>query len=639
MINKFLWVMLVFLVTVSSVYALEEGVSVPLVADQEAGQYYNTFSRLEEGVTIPIVADRSTENGDQGVLLNAQVIVTNGTGHVFVDTNPYTQVDLQGSARLAAMVASDVSGIDQGAYDFYYIIDISSPIIGGPSAGGALTVATIAAINKWVLKSDVVMTGMINPDESIGPVGGIPFKLEAAAAKNATLFLIPEGQSTVTVRKTVSRARGAFIISEEKKEVVDVVELGRKLNVEVKEVSTIQDAVLAFTGYEIIIPTYKGTVLTPKYLNLLEPLASNLKKEASSMYEETASAVPESKFMEEAKDILKKADMMYNDKKYYAATSSYFNAMISMRFAQWSNGYSKAVDKEQYLTELVDKVEKQIQLSEADLENFKSYGVSDVGAVGAAESRITAARAKLDAARKLNDIDEKISSLAFANERARTAQWWLTLATPEKKVVPQDILKDRAGWYLSQAQSISTYTLALLSESGDTGVIGGAEEDIRNAQKEMQRGYYSGAIFDSLQATMKSSTIIGFFGQVDSSKKIEQSSNAAKTAINEARMAGIEPTLAVSAYEYAETVTNPYDKIAQYSYAKMVAKTLVLLNSRAVPTSDTPAKPAITDFISQPQTPTPAATSKKLQTKIQVPAFEAITALAVILIVRRLNKN
>lgn len=118
----------------------------------------NPVHALEDGVTIPLVADRSTENGDEGVLLSAQVIVTNGTGHVFVDTNPYTQVDLQGSARLAAMVASDVLGIDQKAYDFYYIIDISSPIIGGPSAGGALTVATIAAIKNWTLKPDVVMT-------------------------------------------------------------------------------------------------------------------------------------------------------------------------------------------------------------------------------------------------------------------------------------------------------------------------------------------------------------------------------------------------------------------------------------------------------------------------------------------------
>src|SRR4030066_273695 len=190
-----------------------------------------TAHALEDGVIVPLVADSSTTDGEQGILLFARVIATNGTGHVFVDTSPYTQVDLQGSARLAAMVASDVLGIDERAYDFYYIIDITSPIIGGPSAGGALTVATIAAINNWTLKPGVVMTGTINPDESIGPVGGIPFKLEAAAAKNTTLFLIPEGQSNVTVINTSTRSRGALIITGEKEEMVDVVALGKKLNV------------------------------------------------------------------------------------------------------------------------------------------------------------------------------------------------------------------------------------------------------------------------------------------------------------------------------------------------------------------------------------------------------------------------
>ena len=75
----------------------------------------NSVYALEEGVSVPLVADRSTGDGEEGVLLGAEVIVTNGTGHVFVDTNPYTQVDLQGSARLAAMVASDVLGIDEKA--------------------------------------------------------------------------------------------------------------------------------------------------------------------------------------------------------------------------------------------------------------------------------------------------------------------------------------------------------------------------------------------------------------------------------------------------------------------------------------------------------------------------------------------
>jgi hypothetical protein len=54
----------------------------------------NNVHALENGVTNPLVADRILDNGEEGILLSARDIVTNGTGHVFVDTNPYTKVDL-----------------------------------------------------------------------------------------------------------------------------------------------------------------------------------------------------------------------------------------------------------------------------------------------------------------------------------------------------------------------------------------------------------------------------------------------------------------------------------------------------------------------------------------------------------------
>jgi uncharacterized protein len=581
-----------------------------------------TAHALEEGVTVPLVADSSTPDGEQGILLFARVIAANGTGHVFVDTSPYTQVDLQGSARLAAMVASDVLGIDQRAYDFYYIIDISSPIIGGPSAGAALTMATIAAINNWTLDPGVVMTGMINPDESIGPVGGIPYKLEAAAARNYTLFLVPEG--TVIISKNVE-------------ETIDVLKLGKDLNVTVKEVSTIQEVVKIFTGHELVKPAFNGTVLTSGYIDLLEPLATNLKKEASDMYKETEGLTSQSPYLAQAKDIISRADKMYDDQKYYAATSLYFNSMINIRTARWIYGYNSEADKEKYMTELIGRVENQINLSESELDMFKSGGVDDVGAVGAAESRITSSKIKLDEAMKLNNTDEKINALAFSHERARTARWWLTLSTPTGKVVPEDILKDRAGWYLSQAQSISTYMQELLSQSGvHPVIISGSSDDLIHAQKEMKREYYSGAIFDSLQGSVKSSTLIGFMGMLDAQKKVEQSAGDAKLAINEARLAGIEPTLAVSAYEYAETMQDPYEKINQYAYAKMVAKTLVVLNTHTVPSDKIPVKPTLTPYApgtTLPETtPTPAAAEK-------VPAVGAAAVLIVMLVLRRLCKK
>lgn len=569
---------------------------------------------LENGVSIPLVADMMTGNGEEGAMLNAQVIVTNGTGHVFVDTNPYTQVDLQGSARIAAMVASDVLGVDEKSYDFYYIIEVGSPIIGGPSAGGALTVATIAAMNNWKIKPGIAMTGMIDPDQTIGPVGGIPFKLEAAAAKNTTLFLVPRGQLIVNITNTTPQRRGPFITTQTNVETVNLNDLGKKLKVSVKEIDTIQDAVLEFTGYDINKPSINKTVFTSIYLNRLEPLAFRLRNESKTMYNNSSSL--DNDLIKNAANLQNKADGLISNKKYYAATSLYFESMINILTAQWGNEYDQNPDKEQYISNLTNIVETQIQSSEKDVDKYKSNGITDVEIIGAAESRIVDANNTLGNIKDPNNVNNVISSLAFAYERAKTAQWWLTLAAPSEKIIPEDVLIDRSGWYLGQAQSINTYVQALISESEGHSINNFADTTL--PQKEIDRGYYSGAIFDSLQAMARLSTAIELLGVEDPSIRINQSARAAEAAINEARSNNIEPTLAVSAYEYGEILTEPYDKISQYSYAKMVAKTTESLYSHTL--SGNQSKPTTT-----------VLTQK-------APAFGAIISLIIVLIIRKMRK-
>ncbi len=74
-------------------------------------------------------------------------------------------------------------------------------VVDGPSAGAAITIAIISAILNKTLRNDVFITGTINPDGSIGWVGGIPEKAIAAAKQNATRFLVPKGQKTVSILK------------------------------------------------------------------------------------------------------------------------------------------------------------------------------------------------------------------------------------------------------------------------------------------------------------------------------------------------------------------------------------------------------------------------------------------------------
>jgi len=116
--------------------------------------------------------------------------------------------------------------------------------IDGPSASGLMTAAFIAALLGQDIKPDVAFTGTINPDGSIGPVGGILYKLRAAIAKGKKTFLLPIGQREDTDLET--------------KDTVDLVNLGQNSGVTVKEVATLDDAYQILTGVKLP-QTYTGT--------------------------------------------------------------------------------------------------------------------------------------------------------------------------------------------------------------------------------------------------------------------------------------------------------------------------------------------------------------------------------------------
>ncbi len=130
-----------------------------------------------------------SENGTNGTLANLTVSVVSGSGRVFVNTMPLVDVDTQISARIAKEVACNILNTDCSHYDFYYNIDSGDILVSGPSAGASMAVCTMAALLGVDVNKSVVMTGLINPDGTIGPVGAVSEK--GSILKNY-LFLVPK---------------------------------------------------------------------------------------------------------------------------------------------------------------------------------------------------------------------------------------------------------------------------------------------------------------------------------------------------------------------------------------------------------------------------------------------------------------
>ena len=141
----------------------------------------------------------------EGVTLKCKIEIIQGEGRVLVNTKPRIGIDLQASARIAVMVAENFTETSLSSADVIISVYADEPVdvVDGPSAGAAITVAIIAAILGDKLNNTVYMTGTINVDGTIGPVGGIVEKAIAAANNGGKLFLVPSGQSIVTVQVPV----------------------------------------------------------------------------------------------------------------------------------------------------------------------------------------------------------------------------------------------------------------------------------------------------------------------------------------------------------------------------------------------------------------------------------------------------
>lgn len=133
-----------------------------------------------------------------GAIGKAKAVVTDGTGRTLVDSDPFVETDTQLSARKAREVAEESTGYSLENKDVTYSYDISGSMIGGPSAGAAMTVATIAAIENKPVDKKAAVTGTITRGGRIGRVGGILEKAEAAGEKGLDSFYVPEGQASIT---------------------------------------------------------------------------------------------------------------------------------------------------------------------------------------------------------------------------------------------------------------------------------------------------------------------------------------------------------------------------------------------------------------------------------------------------------
>jgi uncharacterized protein len=242
----------------SKINNLEDKLSKPVKVVQPESNSKNTDDKSHT-LSITAVAVRPVLTRSEffqnvqydGTVMTIEIFTHQGTGLVLVNTAIPTGVDFQSSAKTAAEVAEKYLQTDLSDTDIIFSItadeDEHLQAVDGQSAGAAMTVLLISSLQNKKLNDDVIMTGTINPDMSIGMVGGISEKSDAAGKYGAKTFLVPNKQGIIFVEECNESKTGNFIYkscSSEQKSLSPITE--DKYRMETIEVSNIKDALLYF---------------------------------------------------------------------------------------------------------------------------------------------------------------------------------------------------------------------------------------------------------------------------------------------------------------------------------------------------------------------------------------------------------
>lgn len=186
---------------------------------------------------IPLVA---VGPDGKGMVTNLTLEVVPGRGRTFFSSEPLIGIDTQNSERVAASVAERIANLTTENKDLLFTIHTEATIVDGASAGSAMALLTLAALQERDFRKDVMITGTIHEDGSIGPVGSVAAKAKAAADEGASIFFIPRGQAIQTATVQVGSAARTVTMN--------LTKIGERWGVQIVEVSNIEQVLPVFFG-------------------------------------------------------------------------------------------------------------------------------------------------------------------------------------------------------------------------------------------------------------------------------------------------------------------------------------------------------------------------------------------------------
>jgi uncharacterized protein len=474
-----------------------------------------------------------TDGEEKGTVVDLDLEISDGSGKVFIETYPLSQIDTQISLRLAKTIACATSGKFCLDKDFKYSLKTSSPVVAGPSAGAAMALLTMASLENKDLDKDTVITGTINSGGVIGPVSGIEEKIQAAHKAGLKKVLIPNGETNAT----------------------EMILYGKGLNITVIEVSDIEEAYEIFTGQKI---EYPELTVDPTYSRIMKGLNKEICERTDLLKKEAEQAIQNDSetLYSQGLNLTREAKELFAENKYYSSASRCFGSNVFFRNVILQN---KNPTKDE-ISEEIEKIKISLDAIESELNRTEINNLGDLETAMIIRERISDARKNLNETLETNSL----SDLSYAIERTYSAEAWKTFFGFLGKPIDVSKLKESCAAKIEEVQELYNYVAIYLPELLDE-----AKKGLDNAKEDLETEDYALCLFKATKSKAQVGTTLSalYVDEEGIENLLANKIQAAKKSVVKQQQKGNFPILGYSYYEYA-TILNETERFTSLLYAE-----------------------------------------------------------------------
>ena len=545
---------------------------------------------------MKLLAVTETSDGYDGGIADLYLEIKPGSGRVFLETFPLTKVDTQISTRFAKEIACDFADIDCNRYDFFYTITADSSIIGGPSAGAAISALTFSLIKNVPLEEGTAITGTINSGGVIGPVGGLKAKIGAAQEAGIKKVLIPIGESidngngslgneSIQANESINQIPSI----NESEEDFNLNKAREEFYIDIKEVSTLDDELFEFTGKRFREKKSNLTI-SQDYADTMKELAIELCSRSTRLQNGILNLSVDDNTTKDqlnnAINLSNKGKELFNENKHYSSASYCFGSNVELNHIT----LLKMNLTQEDLRKKNEELRLDIGSFDSKIERAELKTVTDLESYMVVKERLIEAKEYVDIFdESLKNNETDLRSLAYAIERANSAKSWAQFLNNEGKVFDLDKPKinDACRKKLSEVEERLQYVQLYLPQS-----LENARKELEHAYNDMNGGRYELCLFKASKAKANVDTVLSVFGVKlgNVAHVVESKLEAVERNLMEETENGVFPIVGYSYFEYANSLkdADPFSALLYSEYALELSNLDIYFKSpsrRSVPLS------------------------------------------------------